>query len=219
MNKVLGIAMLLAAYGCVWAGAQENDLLNLAKSGIEEEILISYIDAAKGPFHLTADQIIELKDLGVTTKVISEALKHDGNTEPVIAAPAVAPEVAPAPEPAVEPPVAPMARDTTPVVVPMNQPIYTYPWWWSPYYDYYWPYTYVGLWWGPTFWWGHGAYFYNRWPARGFGVGFRSGGFVGHDGFIGARGWAGRYGGWNGRNGGWGGRGGGWGGRVGGGHR
>ncbi len=76
MNKVMVIAILFLAYVSVWAGAQEDDLINLARSGIEEEVLIIYIDAAKGPYHLTTSQIVELRDLGVSSKVISEALKH-----------------------------------------------------------------------------------------------------------------------------------------------
>ncbi len=76
MNKFLIIGAIAAACGVAWAGTQEDDLLSLAKSGLDEQVLISYIDAAKGPYHLTPDQIVQLKDLGASSKVISEALRH-----------------------------------------------------------------------------------------------------------------------------------------------
>ena len=246
MNKVMGIAILLLSYGLIAAGTQENDLLSLAKSGIEEQILISYIDAAKGPFNLTADQIIELKDLGVSAKVISEALRHGQNAEAAAAEPTTAanPEIAqPAVsnesyvEPATEAPVAPAyqtpaapvapvppARDTVTVA---TSTVYSYPWCWSPYYDYYWPYAdaYDEWLWAPSFGWGFGL-------GLGWGYGWRHRPIYGNHGFRrteagayrtagtygrggGARDWGGggHAGGWGGGgSGSWsgGGRGGGW---------
>ncbi len=254
MNKVVGIAILLLSYGLIAAGTQENDLLSLAKSGIEEQIMISYIDAAKGPFNLTADQIIELKDLGVSTKVISRALQHGQNAEAAAAEPTTAanPEASqPAVshesfvEPATVAPIAPAyqtaaapaapvppARDTVAAAPAPGAVVYTYPWCWSPYYDYYWPYAdaYDGWLWGPGFGWGFGL-------GLGWGYGWGHGPFYGGHGFGrnagafrtvgafggGARGWSGGRGGWGGGGrGSWngGGHGGGWGGGGhGGGHR
>ena len=76
MNKLVIIGVIAMVYGVAWAGTQEDDLISLAKSGLDEQVLISYIDAAKAPYHLTPDQIVQLKDLGASSKVISEALRH-----------------------------------------------------------------------------------------------------------------------------------------------
>jgi len=113
MNKVMVIAILFLAYVSVWAGAQEDDLINLARSGIEEEVLITYIDAAKGPYHLTTSQIVELRDLGVSSKVISEALKH-GSPENEAAAPG-SNQVTASPADTIESPMGSIASPLSPV--------------------------------------------------------------------------------------------------------
>ena len=59
-----------------WASPEADDLIRLAKSGVDEEVLMAYIKAAPDTFDLSADDIITLKDLGVPSKVISEALLH-----------------------------------------------------------------------------------------------------------------------------------------------
>jgi hypothetical protein len=107
MKRLLGIGTVLLVYGVIWAGTQEDDLLSLARSGIDEGVLISYIDAAKGPYHLTPDQIIQLKDLGVSSKAISEALRHG------VGAPAEAAQVPGAGDTA-QPPKAPLITAPTP---------------------------------------------------------------------------------------------------------
>jgi hypothetical protein len=218
MNKLIGIGVLLLAYGSAWAGAQEDDLINLAKSGVNAEVLTAYVDAAKGPFHLTVDQIIELNKLGVSSHTISAALKHGGQAESYPypgnanypAAPANGSYSTSAEPPAVAP-------DTVAVATSPDVEVYPYP---DPYYDY-WPYVGLGWWWGPSYaWWGgyYGHGYYGHGPAvRGGSPGFHSSGQFARGGWGGSRGaWGGGGSrGWGGRSGG-GGRGGG---RAGGGGR
>jgi hypothetical protein len=72
-----GIAAALALAGdTALASSGADDLIRMARSGVDEEVLIAYIDAAPDVFDLSADDIITLKDLGVPSKVISEALRH-----------------------------------------------------------------------------------------------------------------------------------------------
>jgi hypothetical protein len=52
------------------------EVVKLASVGIEEGVMLSFIDNA-GMFNLGADQIIYLSDLGVPGLVISEMLRHD----------------------------------------------------------------------------------------------------------------------------------------------
>jgi len=69
-------AVTLVGSAACWASPDADDLIRLAKSGVDEEVLMSYIKAAADTFDLSADDIITLKDLGVPSKVISEALLH-----------------------------------------------------------------------------------------------------------------------------------------------
>ncbi len=244
MNKLIGIGALLISYGIAWAGAQEDNLIRLAQSGMEEQIMISYVDAAKGPFNLTADQIIQLKGLGVSAKVITEALNHSGIATSAAAAPASEPNSVPMAMsstpggPANEwstvpiaPPAPAINQDTEAVATTPGPAVYSYPWNWSPYYDYYWPYVDAcDAWlWGPGFGWGYGLGLGCSYGLGwGFGLGWGYGRGWGHGSFYGNRGFgrgafhSGSYfgrggGGWSrgsswGGGSGWGGRAGGWGG-------
>jgi hypothetical protein len=69
-------AAILFMGSAVWASPDADDLIRLAKSGVDEEVLMAYIKAAPDTFDLSADDIITLKDLGVPSKVISEAMLH-----------------------------------------------------------------------------------------------------------------------------------------------
>ena len=190
MNKLIGIAAALLCYGGAWAGAQEDNFVNLAKSGADEKVLTAYIGVAGEPFHLTADQIIELTDLGVSSQLIVEALNHGGpaKTATTVAPADRSPSVPVAHEtPAAVPnnrsPSVAVAHVTPTIVVSTPAPpvyVYAYPWRWPPSCYGYWPYAYWGV---PCYpWWGRGPFYYGRWPGWGRAVaGYRAG--------FGARGW------------------------------
>ncbi len=74
-GSIMAAVMFLGSTVC-WASPEADDLIRLAKSGVDEEVLMSYIKAAPDTFDLSADDIITLKDLGVPSKIISEALLH-----------------------------------------------------------------------------------------------------------------------------------------------
>ena|SRR5258707_858168 len=48
----------------------------LARAGVEDGVMLAFIDSA-GTFNLGADQIIELRDLGVSKEVITAIIEHD----------------------------------------------------------------------------------------------------------------------------------------------
>lgn len=52
------------------------ELVKLAKAGVEEGVLLTFIDSA-GTLNLGADQIIYLRDLGVSNGVIQAMILHD----------------------------------------------------------------------------------------------------------------------------------------------
>ncbi len=68
------IAILSA--NALWATTATDDLIKMARSGVDEEVLSAYIDKSPDIYDLSADDIITLKDLGVPSKVIKEALNH-----------------------------------------------------------------------------------------------------------------------------------------------
>lgn len=73
--SLFALMVLLGSTAC-WATPDADDLIRMAKSGVDEEVLMAYIKAAPDTFDLSADDIITLKDLGVPSKVISEAMLH-----------------------------------------------------------------------------------------------------------------------------------------------
>jgi hypothetical protein len=53
-----------------------DQIVTMVRAGIDERVLCSYINSA-GTFNLDSDQIIYLRDLGVSSQVISRMIRHD----------------------------------------------------------------------------------------------------------------------------------------------
>ena len=70
------IFIFIGIKSLVLASSGTDDLIKMAGSGVDEEVLQSYIESSPDTYDLSADEIITLKDLGVSSKVISEALRH-----------------------------------------------------------------------------------------------------------------------------------------------
>jgi hypothetical protein len=70
------VIVLVVANNTAWATPATDDLIKLARSGVDEEVLSAYIETSSDTFDLSADEIITLKDLGVPSKIISDALRH-----------------------------------------------------------------------------------------------------------------------------------------------
>jgi hypothetical protein len=82
------------------------EVTRLASSGVGDDVVLAYIQNSQAPFNLSADDVLYLKDLGLSPQVTSAMLNHDntlrGQGQPQQYAPA-------APAPAAPPPAAPMA--------------------------------------------------------------------------------------------------------------
>src|SRR5205085_1685912 len=52
------------------------EMVKLARAGVDDSVMLTFVDSA-GTFNLGADQIIELRDLGVCTEVITAMIDHD----------------------------------------------------------------------------------------------------------------------------------------------
>jgi hypothetical protein len=92
IGLVLG---LCAALGQARASEGFDDLTTLIKSGVEEDVVLTYIDNAKVAYDLSVDEILYLNDLGVSAKIINAAVQHGKDLRASGEAPAPAPEVAP----------------------------------------------------------------------------------------------------------------------------
>src|SRR5690349_19602918 len=84
------------------------EVIKMAESGTSEDILLAYVQNSTATFDLSADQILYLRDIGLSSPLISAMLNRDtvlktqsqsyGET-PDQPAPASVPVEAPAPEP------------------------------------------------------------------------------------------------------------------------
>ncbi|MEY2427303.1 MAG: hypothetical protein QOJ40_188 [Verrucomicrobiota bacterium] len=52
------------------------EVMKLARAGVDDSVMLTFIDSA-GTFNLGADQIIELRDLGVGTDMVMAMIDHD----------------------------------------------------------------------------------------------------------------------------------------------
>jgi hypothetical protein len=77
LMNVCAIILIALLNNASWASPATDDLIRMARSGIDEEVLTAYINASPDTYDLSADDIMTLKDLGVASKVIKEALNHN----------------------------------------------------------------------------------------------------------------------------------------------
>ena len=119
--------LLILGVTGVAASQQYDNLVKLIKSGASENVIIAYIDASDSSYNLSSDEIVHLKELGATSKVIVEAIGHNGNAKGSSNTQA-----------------APMAsqRETTSVTYPRSYEVYRVnPYWrhWRPAVTYWYP--------------------------------------------------------------------------------
>jgi hypothetical protein len=62
-----------------------DEVAKLAQSGVSEEVILTYVEKYPDRFNVTADQIVYLNDLGVSSTVVNAMMKHDGAAAPATA--------------------------------------------------------------------------------------------------------------------------------------
>ena len=151
-------------------------VVSLVQAGVEQSVILNYINNSTGLFNLNSDQIIYLNDLGVPTEVINAMMQRDQQLEQTGAAPAPA-----------APPIVAAETTAQPAEVTVNYFYDTlapyggwvnvegYGWcWrptivvynpgWQPYCDNgHWVYTDHGWFWVSGYSWGWAAFHYGRW--------------------------------------------------------
>jgi hypothetical protein len=90
------------------------EVIRLAGSGVGDDVVVAYIQNSQAPFNLSADDVLYLKDIGLSPQVTSAMLSHDGTlrNQPQQYAPAAPAQ--PAPPPAPMAPAMPSAPVTAP---------------------------------------------------------------------------------------------------------
>ena len=76
------------------------EVIRLATSGVGDDVVLAFIQNSQAPFNLSADDVLYLKDVGLSSQVTSAMLNHDStlrNQAPQYAPAATAPASAPAP--------------------------------------------------------------------------------------------------------------------------
>ena len=198
--------------GGVGPGAQSpafaygvGEVVKMYQGGIDKEIIVNYINSTTLPYHLTADEIIHLQNLGFPQEITKAMILRDGQLQQQrgnqqFYQPQPMPGQMPQPMPGsmAPPPNGPVGDQTPPpqlatpstppptvtVIGADNYPVYDYGY---PYYYAGWPYYYGGPWVGGGWGWGRGGF-------RGGYGGFHGGGYGGGRGGFGG-GHAGGFGG------------------------
>jgi hypothetical protein len=68
-----------------------DEVERLTKAGVDEGVVLAYVINSAGTFNLTADQIVRLKNIGVSPQVVNAMIQHDpeliAGARPLTAAP------------------------------------------------------------------------------------------------------------------------------------
>jgi hypothetical protein len=184
-TKLSLIFIIAGTASIVLASSGGDDLIKMARSGVDEEVLQSYIESSSDTFDLNAEDIITLKDLGVSSKVISEALRHGNEIDSAAAHKTIKEAMGDPGEPS---PVLSTAAAVAPPADNLNisffyESLYPYGNWvmidgewcwqpnatvineeWAPYCDRgHWIYSDWGWCWMSDYSWGWAPFHYGRW--------------------------------------------------------
>jgi hypothetical protein len=149
-KTMLSLIVVVLVTASAWATEGYNDLAKLVKSKTSEDVIIAFIATSTVSYALSADEIINLKDLGASSGVITAAIRHRTVVTESPEQPAA---------------IAPAATDNS--VVYTNEVVQP-----EPYYYSSWSYpTYIDFGWG----WGGGGRYYHREGSGHYHGGYSSG--------------------------------------------
>jgi hypothetical protein len=111
-----------------------SEVIRLNQSGVGDDVLIAYINNTQVPYNLSADEIVALKDAGVSSQAIASILNHDLalRNQPNRLIPEQRPYVSTPPAPALPAtqnsstvPLAPGVPNVAPMAMGANKPLAT----------------------------------------------------------------------------------------------
>jgi hypothetical protein len=152
----------------VWMSHEATEVLKLVRAHVTEDVVMAFIENSRAGFSLTADEIVQLHNEGVSDKMIQAMLARRKAPPATVSVAQEAPQPQPMPpqQVIVQQPAQPSVTyvPSEPVYVTAPTTTYVYP---EPYYSYYDPYPFYGG--------------YSGWyPRVSFNFGFRNGFYGGH---------------------------------------
>jgi hypothetical protein len=161
------------------------EVVRLAGAGVGDDVVLAYIQNSQAPFSLSADDVLYLKDIGLSPQVTSAMLTHDTTLRnqaqqyaPAATAPAAPAAAAPPPAYVSSPPadVSYFYNNLAPYGTWVSLEGYGWCWQpravvisrgWRPYCDGgHWVYSDVGWYWQSDYSWGWAPFHYGRWYAH-----------------------------------------------------
>src|SRR6185436_5674364 len=124
-----------AAPKTVWISHEAGDVLKLVRAKVNDDVVMAFIENSRTGFNLSADEIVQLHNEGVSDRMIQAMLaRRKAAPQPTISAPQQ--EVAVAPPTVVQQPTTVVTQPTTTYV--QSEPTYVYqdPYYYSSYYPY-----------------------------------------------------------------------------------
>jgi hypothetical protein len=118
-RTLLSLALLGAASAVAFAGVTKEDIKKLVAAGVGDDVIIAYVRANGGIASLSADDVVELKGVGASDKVLSSVL---GEKAPAAKEAVQAPPLSEAPSAG----AAPVQRETIVLREPtyVERPVY-----------------------------------------------------------------------------------------------
>jgi hypothetical protein len=121
----IGTASGVAAAVPVNLSQPTADVVRLAEAGTADDVLLAYVQNAASLFGLTTDQILYLRDIGLSSPVITAMLTHDGaRSTPPPASPLYQPVYPPSAPPAPAPVSLSVPQTVVPSLAMSPPPVY-----------------------------------------------------------------------------------------------
>ncbi len=163
------------------------EVIKLASSGVTEDVVLAFVTNSQYRYNLSAQDVVYLKDLGVSSEVVTAMINHDAALPAEVAVAAQPPPPPPQPSQAVEAPLTPQETVTEPPPADVSyfyDDLAPYGSWvvvsgvgwcwqpracaispgWRPYCNNgYWVYSDCGWYWRSTYSWGWAPFHYGRW--------------------------------------------------------
>ncbi len=164
-----------------------DQVVKLSQSGADDSVIRAYVEKAAPPYRITGNEIVQLRDLGISQGVIMSLIEHSQSAEVATTAEVIGPQSPPAPQPAqTNVAEAPLSEDVAPfydTLAPYggwyDVPGYGWCWQpsvvvvnpgWRPYCDNgYWLWSDYGWYWNSYYSWGWAPFHYGRWFCHGNG--------------------------------------------------
>ncbi len=77
-RRILSVGLVCGFAFAACADNEMDDLVKMAKAGVDDEVMLAYVNSAPpDTYRLSSDDIVMLKDLGVSSDVITAVLNHE----------------------------------------------------------------------------------------------------------------------------------------------